>query len=138
MWRQVPPLQIESTERGGCIAPLFHCEEQFIWNRLVVVLFHKYGTLHVICNWQVYKYKHMITSRGNVLYPATRVTQSRLYRKGCNKPHPVVVTAQIGCGTLYLAVEKPTQLMPLISVAAGGQCFVELVWYTASVSTFKV
>jgi len=63
----------------------------------------------------------MITSRGNVLYPAPLVTQSQLYRKGCNKPHPVVVTAQIGCGTLYLAVEKPTQLMPLISVAAGGQ-----------------
>lgn len=91
-----------------------------------------------LCYRQVYKYKHMITSRGNVLYPATRVTQSQLYRKGCNKPHPVVVTAQIGRGTLYLAVEKPTQLMPLISVAAGGQCFVELVWYTASVSTFKV
>lgn len=48
MWRQVPPLQIESTERGRCIAPLFHCEEQFIWKWLAVVLFHKYGTLHVM------------------------------------------------------------------------------------------
>jgi len=88
------------------------CTSSQIWHPASYIIYY---------NRQVYKYKHMITSRGNVLYPAPLVTQSQLYRKGCNKPHPVVVTAQIGCGTLYLAVEKPTQLMPLISVAAGGQ-----------------
>ena len=138
----MPPLQIESTEIGRCTAPLFHCEVQFIRNWLVVrtYFFTNMTPCMVYYNRQVYKYRHMTTSRGNGLYPATVVTQCHCSTEKAATSHIlVVVTAHNGCGTLYLAIKKPTQLMPAHLCGCRGPIpGVELVWHSTSVSTLRV